>query len=176
MKLITGLLLTLCFTVNAMAAKLPQESLSNLIEEYNYALSVEWDQKDKVRHAEIVRSFIHDAQSLLKSGEVTAADIQQVIAEKSGNARLTQDLAIMIGTLSAPYSTQQLVDFLSKNGQDLMPQGASWSPDPIALFFGGLLVLLLAWAIIGSATSLDEDCTYVYSEGDYSYYTCTLAN
>lgn len=46
MKL-TALLLTFCFSLNVMASTGTVQELERHLDEYQYALTVEWDQKDQ---------------------------------------------------------------------------------------------------------------------------------
>ncbi len=115
MKLLS-LLICLCFTMNVFAAS----NLESVFDDYQYALTVEWDQKDKNFMETETQKFYQN----LKALNVTPAELLQFAESKIQETQALNELRMQA---SVAGSTEELIDLLSQNQPTLYRQGANWN-------------------------------------------------
>lgn len=113
---VLSLFICLCFTMNVFAAS----NLEDVFNEYQYALTVEWDQKDKSFMENETQKFY----SNLKELNVSSEELMNFVETKIPDSQKLNDLKMQASVAS---STEELVEILSHNQATLYRQGANWN-------------------------------------------------
>lgn len=186
-KLITLMMVLSIFTVHANAAS--NNSLKAAFDELNYALTVEWDQKDKDFYTEQMKNFSGVIRDLQMKG-LSNAQLIDFVKSEVKNEKVAKDLEtafnmISLNKLTSEEASKYMIDTMKKS----YSAGASWNGE-VFLYLGiGVLLVAAAVAVGGSSSSggygggycsnyyvCDSVCYYDYYWGytcyDDCYYTC----
>lgn len=149
MKFITWILV-FCFASQVMASTV-KERLEAAMNQYEYSMVVEWDQKDVARAQVYTQKFVEDLEMLYQAGlsndelmkyiESRVVNKEQLAAIKASAALDAQNGA----------SAQSIAQALKKNMDKLGNQGASWTGGAAyAAVIGGILVVgaLIIWQLV----------------------------
>ena len=172
-KLIALMLVLSIFTVQAHAST--NDGLKAAFDELNYALTVEWDQKDKDFHADQMRKFTATIRDLQSKG-LTNAQLVDFAKSQVKNAQVAKDLEtalnmIQINKMSPSEANKYILDTMKKS----YSAGASWNGEVFIYLAVGVLIVALAVALAGSSTgpgpTPNNNCYYddVYVCDTYCY-------
>lgn len=178
MKLFTLLLsLTLSFSIFASTSK-----LENLIDEHQYFLTVEWDQKDKASYEDKSRQFGRQFNELLQTENLSRTDLIKVFKSKLIDPKVAERLTVRMALLPQYPGVDALKVLVDETKKDLYAQGAAWNGEvdwPMVGMLVGLVVIIAAAAWYGSTQSAKTYCDYdstSYGCEDYESpgtYVCT---
>jgi hypothetical protein len=160
--------------MNVMAATGSASALEKAVDEYQYALSVEWDQKDvKFYDAQTV-AFLNKLQTLIKENGVSKNEIMTFAENRMSNKAAVEALKLKLSLLSTAASTQELAALVRENAKDLYAKGASWNGEVvIGVAIVAVIVGVIAYAVWFDATHecVAWDSEYVcHSYGCGGYY------
>lgn len=173
MKVLT-LLLAFCFTMNTFASTGSMRQLGVLLDEYQYAVTVEWDQKDRAFLEAQSLNFLKSVETLMQEG-LTLSEIQQTIQEKGGDRMISGELLQKLQTIQGEVTPEKLAKLLTENSSSLYREGASWAPNGSSIFFTGLGILLVVEIVVLMVTQANTTCTHVSTESDGDeIWTCEL--
>ena len=179
-KFIALFMILSIFTVQANAST--HAGLKAAFDELNYALTVEWDQKDKDFHGEQMKKFASTVRDLQAKG-LTNAQMIEFVKSEVKNAQVAKDLEtafnmIQINKMSSAEANKYILDTMKKS----YSAGASWSGEVFVYLAVGVLIVALAIAIANGTPSTGGGayCYYddVYVCDTYCYddwywgYTC----
>ena len=174
MKLICWILL-LCTAVNSFAATGSLVGLEDAISEYEYALTVEWNQKDEAVYEKETALLTSRLQALHEAGLLTPAAVSALLSAKVKNPAVLQKLQqqLQIQSVDTLASVKQII---TSHPGLLHSQGASWDGMNSNLFMGLLGGILLV-GIVGSLLATAETtCSMTGWDETYDYYDCELSN
>lgn len=115
MKLFTLLLsLTLSFSVFASTSH-----LSNLIDEHQYFLTVEWDQKDKATYDAKSREFGKKFNEIVSTNVITKKEILDVFQSRVTDPKVAARLNVRLALLPAQPSPEAIKELLEETKKDL---------------------------------------------------------
>lgn len=144
--------------------------LKDAYDELQYALTVEWDQKDKVFHQDQLKNFNQKLEALQKEG-LTHKEMMDFSKSLIKNEKIAKDLEESLKVISADkLSTEQAQKFLKSALEKSFSQGAHYQGDgfDVAMYIvvGFILVLVVGLGLSGgmSASGSSSD------GGDYSSY------
>lgn len=126
MKL-TSLFIALCFTLNVFASTDSIRAFENALDEYHYAVSVEWDQKDVKFQEEKAQEFFNQVQLLIKEGSLNQQDIIQVIEKRINNKALVDGMKLKMAMAQNFTTPEELVNFFNESSKEFYAKGASWN-------------------------------------------------
>lgn len=124
---IISLIVLLCFSLNSFASTGTVQELERQLDEYEFALTVEWDQKDQKFYKEQTDLLFEKMSGLVTQG-MTKDEVEAVLEKKITNKKALEALKLKLA-LARPGSTEELVNVLKESRKDLYAQGASWSPN-----------------------------------------------
>ena len=179
MRLISALL-CLCFTFNVLAASGAAQELERALDEYQYALTVEWDQKDASFMTARTEAFYANVASLMEKG-LTSEEIMDVVAKKSKGPKEFEALKLKVSSLAQNSSSaSDLARAVTANSKDLYTTGASW--DGAVILSAGFVLgfaALIAYSIMKKdnrtcvATAEMEQCGWIAQyQGGPEFYQC----
>ena len=125
MKLIT-LFLSLCLSLNVLASSGSIEALEQELDEYQYALTVEWDQKDNAFYEAKTEKFFDSMSALMSSQKITQKEILAMVEAKSKNKKATEALKLKLSLMDKNIPEKELIHTLKDSAKDLYGSGASW--------------------------------------------------
>jgi hypothetical protein len=111
-------------------------NLRNSLANFQYAITVEWDQKDKAFLDEQERILSSEIEKLLLSGESPEnilRDCLSLIPDEKTKKEMNEALSLYS---NKKMSREELVDFVSMYSNSMQSQGPSWSP--VVKFLVGL--------------------------------------
>jgi len=153
-----------------------QNGLKAAFDDLNFALTVEWDQKDKNFHDEQLKTFSKTVRQLQTQG-LTNAQMVDFAKSQIKDQKLAKDLEttfnmIQINKMSAEEANKYILNTV----KNFYSTGASWNGEVFVYLAVGVLVVALAIAIASADTVTvgggGAGCYYqdVYVCDDYCYY------
>lgn len=183
MKRLFTLLLTMSLFTSLTAQAAGSAGLKQAFDEFNFALNVEWDQKNMEDYKVISKNFTDAVAKLQAEGltnqEMVDFALAQVPSETTKKALEAKMLEIKINNMSKTEARTAMMEALKESNI----KGANWSGAGAALL-ASLGVILIVAAILGSSsttygggystTCYDEYVCYDYydSWGYYMYTDC----
>ncbi len=134
-------LLCFCLTFNVMAASGTVSEFERALDEYQYSLTVQWDQKDAAFMTARTESFYATIATLMTQG-LTKEKILDVVSSKSNNIKEVETLKLRMDALaSASNSSSELAEAITTNSTGLYATGASWEGSAVLISVGIVAVL-----------------------------------
>lgn len=123
------------------------DGLKNAIDELQYNLTVEWDQKDREFYKQSVTEFAHELDKLQEAG-MTYEEMMSFAKSQVQSKTFSQDIdqllmVISMNQLSGTEARELLNETISKH----YVSGAAWSDEVSSVVFGLSAVLLLTFFI-----------------------------
>lgn len=147
-----SLLLCLCFTFNVMASTGTVQELERALDEYNYSMTVEWDQKDQAFMNAKTQEFYQTLAVLMDKG-LTQDEVINVVAKKVRNTKDLEALKLKVSLLAdKANSAEDLANIVTENSKNLYANGASWEGTAILISigvvaaFGALIAYSIWWS------------------------------
>ena len=153
-----SLLLVLCFTTNIFAKTLQQS-----FEEYQYALTVEWDQKDQKFYQEKTDAFFKDLSVAMSAGDLEKEKLMAFAEDKISNKKALEAFKLKLQLLSPEASSAQIAQLITSSAKEFSSQGASWNGSAFMQNAG--LVVILAFLVYSAIFSATHECV-AYEETD----------
>lgn len=186
-KLFTLMMVFALFTVQAHATA--QNGLKAAFDEMNYALTVEWDQKDQSFYEKQLKQFTGKVRELQKQG-LTNQQMIDFAKSQVKDAKAAKDLETAFSMITINKMTSEEASlYMMETMKRSYSNGASWAGDALIYLAAGLLIVALAVGVAagggstggGYSTGCYDDCywynVYCYDYNGYSYvcdqrYTC----
>lgn len=157
MKMFT-LLLSLFLSFNLFAST---SELGTLIDEHQFFLTVEWDQKDQRTLEAKEKVFGEKFAEIARRENFTQEDVLKLIEERTFSPELVKRLRLRLSLLPLNPGPDAMKKFLGEVKSDLYAQGASWNGDVTTLGIALALVIITVAAVYLAVTSKkDVDCHY----------------
>ena len=124
-SLITLFLALSLFSTQAMATT--HNGLKEAFDDLDYALNVEWDQKDEVFHKSQTDLFIDRVAELQDAG-MTNAELMNFTISQVKNGKVAADITALFDLVNAnKISETQVLEMVQAMRKDSQTQGANWS-------------------------------------------------
>lgn len=146
MKKLFSLFLVLCFSANVFAGS--TAGLERALDEYQYALTVEWDQKDQKVYQAKTDAFFAEMAKLISEQNLSKEEVAAVAEAKMKNKAQLEALKLKLALAGKASSSQQLAGVLQDSVKDMYSQGASWNGDAVLPVLGGLAIAALIGYVI----------------------------
>jgi len=158
-----SLLLAFCFSMNVMASTGTIQELERHLDEYHYALSVEWDQKDNEFYEKETNEFFSKLQTLIKEEGLTQEQIMTLAEKKVNNKAVVDALKLKLSLLTNQTSAEELAKIIKETSKDFYDQGASWNGQVVLTVAIGLIIA----GVIGYAIWWDKNHVCVAYENQF---------
>lgn len=168
-----SLLVAFCFSLNVMASTGTIQELERHMDEYQYALSVEWDQQDQAFYDAQTKIFFEKMSKLVSAG-LTQEEVLKMVEAKTKNKVALEALKLKISLLSKNASAEELAEIVKQSSKDLYSEGASWNGEVVfSVVFGLVVIGALVYSIWWSA---NHECVatenqYVCTQQSDCYYS-----
>lgn len=127
--------LAACLLLQSFAWADSGRGLRQIIDEYRYATTVEWDQRDTAVFEEMNRKFQDDLRSL---GEVSAAELREAL---KGQGDIDPAVLEILKNEKGEVIQEKLQDLIDTRAGQMYASGSSWSP--LGVFWAGAGILLV---------------------------------
>ena len=164
---ILSLLLSLCITLNTFAATGGLTELERQIDEYQYVMTVEWDQKDQIFYDKETDEFLKKLGETIQKEGLTKEQIGQIAEKKIQNTRTLEALKLKLSLLSSKPSESELAETLRETSKEFYHRGASWSGSKAEIAGTVLAVLLVGYIIWWNST---HECEGYVTETECGWY------
>lgn len=158
-----SLLVAFCFTFNVMASTGTVQELERALDDYQYSLSVEWDQNDQNFYDQKTKEFFGKLEQLIKEEGLTQDQMIALVEKKVNNPAVVNALKLKLSLLGKGASTNDLLALIKDSSKDMYAQGASWNGDVVYTVIAGLLVA----AIVGYSIWWDTNHECVSYESQF---------
>ncbi len=161
-KIIASVLSFIFLTGNSFAAT----GFKDLIQEYQYDVTVVWDQKDKEFIQRADEKLISGVETLIENG-ASPQELMNEAITLIPDEKVKADIKQTMGLYGQKkFSKEQLVTFLNQNATQMARQGSSWST------VGKILVgVVVTYAVLKLLMIIimywDTDPNYGQPSGDY---------
>lgn len=155
-KLITVLAI---FSLITVSASVPQQNIKNAINDFNFSITVEWDQKDMIFYEAAVAKFQAELIALSKAG-MNNKEIVESVLKNIQNKKVTDDLKNILTVIDVEkMSPIEAVEFARHHVQTSQIEGANFIGRRVSR--KGLLiiavVIALTTALIITAVNLHNE-------------------
>lgn len=140
MKL-TALLLSLCISLNVLAASGTVSELERQMDEYEYVLAVEWDQKDQKFYQEQTAVFMEKLETLVKDQGLSESDIITLAEKRQVSRQTIEAIKLKLAMAGKIQSGEQLAAILRQTSEEMFPRGAAWNGMSTDTILYGLLIV-----------------------------------
>lgn len=145
MKLFSWLLI-LCFTTQAFAGTV-REDLTTALNDYEYDMVVEWDQKDKAKAEAFNEKFSQSVEKLFKRG-LTQSELLAVVESRVTNKERFATIKMKATLLQNSLTdARSVTDLLQKELSEMGQRGASWNGE-VQMYVLAIVPLVLIGALI----------------------------
>lgn len=160
-----ALVLSFCLSFNVLAARGTVAELDKHIDEFQYALTVEWDQKDQRVYEKETSVFYEKISSLMARG-LTQQDIMRVLEKRVADKDTLEAMKLKVTMLDKVNSEKDLAMLLETEASKMYASGASWNGEAYMQY--GLIAL----AVIGIGYYIWFHATHKCNSYN-SAYTCS---
>lgn len=177
-----SILLSLCITFNVLAASGSIQELERHIDDYQYILTVEWDQKDQKFYDAQTDMFIAKLSELVAKNNLSKEEVLLLSEKKIKDKNAFEAMKLKMSLLDQNISPESLAQTLKESSKDFYSRGASWNGDVAIIVPLALIAILIGFAVWHSLTyecvaweeryscSTDEYCaSYSYDYDGHSY-------
>jgi phosphoribosyl-ATP pyrophosphohydrolase len=177
---IISLFLGLCLTINVMASTGTAKELERILDEYQYSMTVEWDQKDQAYMTEATESFYNTLATLMEKG-LTQEEVINLVSKKASGTKGVEALKLKLESVSKTASSPaELVRAIADNSKGIYATGASWEGYIyVSIGLGVVIAAAIGYSIWWNAhhtcvaTAQGQQCGWVsHYQGGPQYYQC----
>lgn len=148
----------------------PKESLKSILDEYQYAVTVEWDQKDKAQLDAYKTQFNAELNKLIVEENLSVKDVSDFIQENSQALNLDEQSLELLKDHNGQLNLARTQELLEQNSTQIYSQGSSWAPEKLLLY--GVLTLLVIEIVVSIVTNREDVCPNPASHPNNVPYAC----
>lgn len=148
---ILSLVLCLVLSMNVFAASSSVGEFERSLDNLQYSMTVEWDQKDKEFYEQISKKFFGEMEHMMANGQLTQEQVMSVLEKKVSNKKALEAIKLKL-SLMGKVSEAQLAEVLKDSTKEMYSQGASWNGDVVTPVIIGVVVLAVGYLIWFHAT------------------------
>lgn len=168
LKRLSTLFLAFAFMTTASASTLGAHSIKAAIDDFNFAMTVEWDQEDQAFYQAQMKKFLADLKALRAEG-ITNAEIIDVAVSSIKNEKLAQEMKAILNLIEVEkLSAEDAQSMLLEAAKNSSSAGASWSSDAW-VWIGPVLGIAILLAVFSGGSSSGSGTT---DPGTNPGYTC----
>jgi hypothetical protein len=189
MKKIISFVLLLCLSMNVMAGTVGVQKLEKHLDDFQYAMTVEWDQKDEAFKAAKTKEFNAALEKIILEDGIGQLEIMSLLQKKVINKDALNAIQLKLSLLGNASTPEALAKSLEASTKDMYTQGASWNGEVvIPLAIGVIVVAIIAykwwweknhvcaeWELKDECVTTnwdDRDCTTETDDQGFSHETC----
>lgn len=160
-----SIILSLCFTLNVLAASGTVQEFERAFDDYQYSLNVEWDQKDQDFLNLKSEELTAKTKALMDKG-LTRDEILSLLESKAKDKTAFAALKLRLTLLDKSSTKEELIAGLQNASKDFYSKGASWNGQVV--IFSALSVAVIAFIVQGIYWDMTHKC--MKTESRYGCY------
>lgn len=136
MKRIVSLVLLMSMSLNSFAGVIGVQKLERELNEYQFAMTVEWDQKDQKFYDAKTQEFFSGMEKIIREEGLSNQEVLSLVEKKFVSHKAIEALKLKLNLLSKSESPEELAKALQESSKEMYAQGASWNGEimwPVAL-------------------------------------------
>ena len=146
MKKIVSVVLLLCLCTNVFAGTAGVKKLERHLDDYQYAMTVEWDQKDQEFKEAKTKEFNVALEKVIREEGVSQLEIMSLLQKKVVSKDALNAIQLKLALLGNASTPEALAKSLEGATKDMYTQGASWNGEVvIPLAIGVIVVAIIAY-------------------------------
>ncbi len=175
--------------MNVMAGTAGSLKLERHLDDYQFAMTVEWDQKDLAFKDAKTKEFYAAMEKVIREDGVTQLEVMALMQKKLVSQEAISAMQLKLGLLGNASTPEALAKSLEASSKDMYSRGASWNGEVvIPLAIGVIVVAIIAYKWwweknhVCAQWELRDECVTTYwdnrsctthtdSDGD-TYETC----
>jgi hypothetical protein len=152
LKRLSTLFFAVVFATTATASTIGADAVRSAIQEFNYSVSVEWDQQDPAFYQAQVEKLKAELAQLKEQG-VTSAQIAEAAVSGVKDAKLAQEMKEALVSIEASkLSLEEAQAMVLEAARNTNARGASWSSD-VFVWIGPVIGIALVIALLAGGSS-----------------------
>lgn len=179
MRIFLASLLVFIISFETSASTIKSMSLVDAIDDFTYALTVEWDQKDQGQYQSIKDRFQKSMSDIMVKEGLSSEQVIVTIRDAISDKKVAQEIETKLSMIPDAEKINFLQQLITEQNNHLYKKGASWNGEGIMAvgILVGALALLAVLALV-SAGGGKGDC-HNYEEQEHydvvsgNYYTTT---
>ena len=157
MKFLSWILL-LCFVSNAFASTGAVAELERALNDYQYNMVVDWDQKDKAQAEKFSYEFFARLDDLFQKDGLSNEDVMSYMETRIQDKKRLAELQGQVSMIAnKANSSKELARLLSENAGAFESKGASWN-GTTTLLAAGLFIAVAALLVHKIIFNLNHYC------------------
>lgn len=146
MKKIMSFVLLLCLSTNVFAGMTGVQKLEGHLDNFQYAMTVEWDQKDQAFKEAKTKEFNAALEKVIREDGVTQLEIMGLLQKKVVSKDALNAIQLKASLLGNASTPEALAKSLESSTQNMYSQGASWNGEILLpLGIGIIVVAIIAY-------------------------------
>ncbi len=170
MKKLTLLFLAFTFCLNSFAATGTADELARAFDDFQYSITVDWDQKDQKAYQAMMNTFYEKLDKLTQKDGMAVSDLEKMVEEKVKDPKVVSALRLKVQLLGKSASREDILSLLRSESSALYSKGASWNGDATLTY--GIIALVVGIVAYAIYFQLTHDCVK-YEEGNT--YSCSAS-
>lgn len=159
MKFLSWILLV-CFFTNAQASTESLQELTKALNDYQYNMTVEWDQKDKSKSEEFSKDFFKSMNTLFVEKGLSNEDVTKFLESAVKDKKKLEELKMEMSLAAKKAnSNDELAKILSSNSSSFEMRGASWNGTLTSVAMIATLVIITALIAYQAYFNLNHYCS-----------------
>lgn len=139
-------MLLLCLCTNVFAGTAGMNKLERHLDDYQYAMTVEWDQKDQKFKEAKTKEFNAALEKVIREEGVSQLEVMSLLEKKVISKDALNAIQLKLALLGNASSPEALAKSLEGATKEMYTQGASWNGEiVIPLAIGVIVVAIVAY-------------------------------
>lgn len=159
-----SLFLVSCFLIQSLAWAGPKDSLKQVLDEYRYFVTVEWDQQDQAQFNQAKEKFATEFSAIVEENNLSGKDIQNFLKENARDLKLNEATLASLEDANGKLNVERAQELLHTNASSLYQQGAAWTA--LDMLKWGIGILVAFEIVVLILNSRDDKCPY---DGPWQY-------
>lgn len=173
LKRVFCLLMAFSVTVSSAMAS-TSGGLKSAFDELNYAINVEWDQKDKTFYKNEMKKF-RTAISNLKNQGLTEREMLEMVKSEVKDERVARDIETAFSIISInQMNPSDATNYMLETMKKAYSSGASWNGEMTYILYSSVILIAFIAVFVSADSDSASTGTTDGSGGYYCYqhYTC----
>jgi hypothetical protein len=141
-KKLLSLVILLCFSLNSFASTNGVKVLERILNDYQYTITVDWDQKDQIFYERETQKFFTQMKDVIEKDGLTQEEVLSLVEKKLIDKKAAEALKLKFSLISNINSSEELGRALQSETKSMYAKGASWNGEVVIIT--GIIVVAFA--------------------------------
>ena len=165
-----SMFLVSCLLLQSFAWAGPKENLKTILDDYRFAVTVEWDQKDKAQLEVYKAQFAAELTKMIEADQLSVKDVTDFVKENSKELKIDAAAFELLKDQNGQLNLERTQKMLEDSSNQIYMQGSAWAPEQ--LLIGGLIFLAVFEIVVLIITAREDKCPNPDYHANDIPYTC----